>query len=465
MKRTSSMHNVPRGEGDINLSSLRTSWQEDTLSEDSYDLLRRDEEAFLHQSLSTPCLNVIERAEGPFLIDQDGRRTYDFHGNAVHQVGYGHPEVVKAVQEQLVQLPFSPRRYTNEQAVTLAERLLEIAPTPLSKVLFAPGATSAVGMALKLARIATGRHKTMSMWESFHGASLDALSVGGEAHFRRQIGPLLPGAIHIPPLSTYRPLWEGASLDDRQLAAYIEYTMEQDGEIGAFIMEPIRNTDVQLPSQAFMNKLRELCTKHGVQLIFDETATAFGRTGKWFAFQHYDVVPDMVIIGKGLGGGVFPMAGLLAADNLNVATDTSIGHYTHEKSPVGAAASLAMIHVIQQEQLLEKTATLSQLMREQLESLASRYEQIGDCRIIGLLCGVELVTDRNTKEKATNLAERVLYNCLSRGLSFKLSKGNVLQLCPPLTITKEQLLEALNLLELALQDEIEKETDSDASYT
>ncbi|WP_281659154.1 aspartate aminotransferase family protein [Halobacillus sp. Cin3] len=443
------MSKVFRGEGDINQSPLRQAWNEQ-LSDETTQMLHEDACFFLHQSLSTPCLDIIERADGAAFYNVEGKRYLDFHGNAVHHVGYQHPRVIEAMKQQLDTLSFSPRRYTNKPAIDLARRLAELAPDPLNKSLFAPGATSAIGMALKLARITTGKHKTVSMWESFHGASMDALSVGGEAHFRRQIGPLLPGAIHVPPIQNYRPNWEGAGLDDRQLASYIEYLFEQDADIGAFVMETVRNTDVQLPSQAFMKKIRTLCTEYDVKLIFDETTIGMGRTGRWFAFEHYDIVPDMVVLGKGLGGAVYPMAALLVDESLDAAKSTSLGHYTHEKSPLGATAAMTMIDVIHEERLLERLPVMETKMKARLEAWKQRFSLIGDVRHIGFLFAIELVTDRTTKEKAAGAAEAVLYHCLDHGLSFKISKRNVLQLCPPLNISDEDLDEALNVLEAAL---------------
>ncbi|KGP73805.1 aspartate aminotransferase family protein [Pontibacillus yanchengensis] len=442
-------NHVRHGEGDVNQSPLRSHWMA-SHQKDTTDWLQEDETYFLHQSLSTPCLDVLEGAQGATITTLEGKELYDFHGNAVHQVGFQHPHVIESMKKQLDTLSFSTRRYTNKPAIQLAKKLAELAPGSLSKSLFAPGATSAIGMALKLARIATGKHKTISMWESFHGASMDALSVGGEAHFRRQIGPLLPGVIHVPPIQTYRPLWEGASLDDRQLASYIEYILSQDEDIGAIVMETIRNTDVQIPSQAFMEKIRELCNTYNVKLIFDETAIGFGRTGTWFAFEQYNITPDMVVLGKGFGGAAFPMAALLADEALDIAHDTSLGHFTHEKSPVGAAASLATIEVMEQEQLLSKTKAFEHIMRERLEGMKNQFEIIGDVRGLGLLFAVELVQDRVTKQKATKEVEEMMYKCLELGLSFKVSKGNVLQLCPPLTITEQQLHEALDRLEASL---------------
>ena len=165
-------------EGDVNFSPQRKEWAKTHIGTKTQKLVDEDAEFFLHQSLSSPCLNVINKSEGVYLEDIQGRKIMDFHGNSVHQVGHGNPRVVNAIKDQLDQLPFCPRRYTNQTAIDLARKLAELAPGNLNKMLFAPGGTNAIGMALKLARYATGRHKTISMWDSFHGASLDAISIG-----------------------------------------------------------------------------------------------------------------------------------------------------------------------------------------------------------------------------------------------------------------------------------------------
>ena len=234
-----------RSEGDINLGGARAAWQREHINAETRALLDEDARRFLHQALSTPCLNVVERAEGIYLIDTTGRRIMDFHGNTVHQVGYGHPRVIEAVTRQLTTLPFSPRRYTNRCAIDLARRLGELAPGRLNKVLFAPSGTAAVGMALKLARHATGRHKTLSMWDAFHGASLDAISVGGEAIFRRDAGPLLPGTEHVPPPALAARFFGADGHAHERLADYIDYVLEVQGDVGAVIAEPVRWTTLE----------------------------------------------------------------------------------------------------------------------------------------------------------------------------------------------------------------------------
>ncbi|CAG5070598.1 Isoleucine 2-epimerase [Dyadobacter sp. CECT 9623] len=440
-----------RTEGDINLSSARREWYALISDAETVSYLHEDETHFLHQSLSTPCLDVLASCDGIYLTDVQGKTYMDFHGNNVHQLGYRNSYIVEKLKEQLDILPFSPRRYTNVPAIELAKKLCSLMPGDLNRVLFAPGGTSAISMALKLARVVTGKHKVISLWDSFHGASLDAISAGGELDFRKDMGPLMPGVERIPPPMTYRGPFSAAGNGDLPYADYLEYVIEKEGDIGAFLIETIRNTDVQIPSQEYWQKVRRICTKHNVLLILDEIPIAFGRTGKMFAFEHYDLEPDIVCLGKGLGGGIMPMAAIVARDSYNIAQNISLGHFTHEKSPLGSVAALAMFEYMEQNQILEKVMQDEEFMREELNGLKAKFPLIGDVRGIGLLWGIELVTNRETKEKAVKQAEIVMYECLKNGLSFKVSQGNVIQLSPPLIITRGQLKEALAILENALK--------------
>ena len=383
----------------------------------------------------------------------------DFHGNNVHQVGFANPEVIAAVKKQLDELAFCTRRYTNCRAIELAEKLASLAPGNLNKVLFAPGATSSTGMALKLARISTGRFKTLSAWDSFHGASLDALSIGGEATFREGLGPLLPGTEHILPVNNYRCMWGACNNCGLKCVEYIEFVLSKERDIGAIILETVRNTDVQIPQEGYYSAIRKLCDKYGVLLILDETAIALDRTGKMFAFENYNVEPDMVIIGKGLGGGILPLSALIVREKLDVAAHTAIGHYTHEKSPVGSAAAIAVIKYIEENNLLSKTLTMGQHLKKRLRTLAEKHATIGDIRGIGLLYAIELVKNPVTKEPATDVAEKVMYLCLERGLSFKVSQGNVLTLSPPLIISEKEIDWAVDIIDNAIGECCQKTED------
>ncbi|MHA2717450.1 aspartate aminotransferase family protein [Vibrio owensii] len=439
-----------RSEGDVNTTPARQAWNASMDDERTQALLKRDSEVFLHQAMSTPCLDTLEAAEGIYIQDATGKKYMDFHGNNVHQLGYGHPHVINRVQEQIAKLPFSPRRFTNETAIECAEKLTQICGGELNRVLFAPGGTSAVGMALKLARHITGNYKVVSLWDSFHGASLDAISVGGEACFRQGMGPLMAGVERIPPAVSYRGAFPVADGSDVHYADYLEYVIEKEGGVGAFIAEAVRNTDVQVPSKAYWKRIREICDKHNVMLIIDDIPNGMGRSGEWFTYQAYDIEPDMLCIGKGLGGGLVPIAAMVTKDKYNTAEQISMGHYTHEKSPIGCAAALATMEAIEQDGLLDKAKADSQFMREKLLEMKAKYPVIGDVRGIGMLWGIELVTDHENKARAYDEAEAVLYQCLNNGVSFKVSQGNVIQLSPPLIITREQLTEALAIFEEAI---------------
>lgn len=441
-----------RSEGDINTTSARRAWKEAIEDAPTQNLLQRDSQVFLHQAMSTPCLDSLESAEGIYLQDSAGKRYMDFHGNNVHQLGYGHPHVIQRVQQQMAKLPFSPRRFTHAIAVECAEKLTQICGGELNRVLFAPGGTSAIGMALKLARHVTGNYKVVSLWDSFHGASLDAIAVGGEACFRQGMGPLMAGVERIPPAVSYRGAFPSVDGSDVHYADYLEYVIEKEGGVGAFIAEAVRNTDVQVPSKAYWQRVREICDKHNVLLIIDDIPNGMGRSGEWFTHQAYSIEPDILCIGKGFGGGLVPIAAMITKDKFNNATDISMGHYTHEKSPIGCAAALATMEVIEQEGLLAKVKADSQFMREKLSAMQAKYPVIGDVRGIGLLWGVELVTNQQTKQRAFDEAETVLYQCLNNGLSFKVSQSNVIQLSPPLIISRQQLNDALAIFEQAIAD-------------
>jgi 4-aminobutyrate aminotransferase len=438
---------IPLSEGDVNLSSRRLEWQRKLIGTETAHWLEEDARYFLHQSLSTPCLDVLAGCKGAYLEDLGGRKFLDFHGNSVHQVGFGHPKVAEAIKRQIDMLPFCPRRFTNIPAIQLARRLAELAPGRLNKVLFAPGGSEAISMALKLARLVSGRFKTISMWDSFHGATLDAISVGGEALFRLGIGPLLPGTEHVPPPAPRQCIFGCNGECALRCADYIEMIMEREGDVAAVIAEPIRCTLAEVPPSSYWPRVREICDRHGVLLIFDEIPVCLGRTGALFACQAIGVTPDMLVIGKGLGGGFFPMAAIIVRDDLNVAGDFALGHFTHEKSPLGAAAALATLDVIEEQKLLQHVQTLGAYTLERLRDLQRRFALIGEVRGIGLQIAIELT---RAGSPARDEAEALMYAALGEGLSFKVSRGNVLTLTPPLTITREEMDRALGTLEHCL---------------
>ena len=452
-------------EGDVNQSPRRSQWQAQHLDASTRTLLARDSAAFLHQSVSTPCLSAIAKAQGIWIEDTAGRRYMDFHGNNVHHVGYAHPHVVAAVKQQLDTLSFAPRRFASDRAVELAEALgarFQALTGQAGKVLFTTGGSDAVEVALKLARMATGRFKTLSFWDSFHGAGFGASSVGGESLFRngRAVGPLLPGTEHVAPFGCYRCPYGHAvdahgqpQLERCQLAcaSMVRYVLEREGDVAAVIAEPARAVPF-VPPPGYWKAVREACHAHGTLLIFDEIPTGLGKTGRFFGCEHDDAAPDIVVLGKALGGGILPIAACIARADLDCAGAYAFGHYTHEKNPVTAAAALATLEVIEREQLVENAARVGAYAMARLQDMQQRHALIGDVRGRGLLLGLELVRDRATKIPANDAAERVLYAALSRGLSFKTTMGNVLTLTPPLITTEAQMAQALDILDACLAE-------------
>ena len=453
-----------QSEGDINSTPRRAAWQHDHLDAPTRALLARDSDAFLHQSVSTPCLNAIERAEGLWITDTAGRRYMDFHGNNVHHVGYAHPHVVAAIKAQLDDLSFAPRRYACNRSVELAETLgaqFQRLSGHAGRVLFTTGGSDAVEVAIKLARAATGRFKTLSFWDSFHGAGFGASSVGGESLFRGgRVGPLLPGTEHVAPFGCYRCAY-GHPVDDAgqpdlercrlACAGMVRYVLEREGDVAAVVAEPARAVPY-VPPPGYWQAVQEACRAHGTLLIFDEIPTGLGKTGRFFAAEHDGAKPDIVVLGKALGGGILPIAACVAREDLNVAGPWAYGHYTHEKNPVTAAAALATLEVIEREGLVEQAARVGAHALERLHALKDRHRLIGDVRGRGLLLGLELVTDRARKTPAGDAAEAVLYRALSRGLSFKTTMGNTLTLTPPLITTGEQMDQAIDILDACLTE-------------
>lgn len=449
------MPQIVHTEGESNTSEARKAWLRKSVGPKSSPLLKRDADVFLHQSLSSPCVSTIAKAEGIWIEDMEGRRYMDFHGNSVHHIGYGHPRLVAEIKAQLDDLPFAPRRFTNDPAVNLAEKLADIVPGDLGKVLFTTGGSDANEVALKIARAATGRFKTISFWDAFHGSGFGAASVGGEATFRSHIaGPLLSGTEHVAPFACYRCPYNHAGPETCGLACakMVDYVLEREGDVAAVIAEPMRAVPY-VPPPGFWKSVREACNRHGALLIMDEIPTGLGKTGKMFAFEHDEIIPDIVTLGKALGGGILPIAACVARRQLDVCGDFAIGHYTHEKNPVTARAALTTIQIIEDEGLVDRSAELGEHAMGRLMEELGNVPIVGDIRGRGLMFGIEIVDDRADKTPGNARAERIYYACLEAGLSYKISQGCVLTLSPPLTISKADLDQAIDIVVAAIKDE------------
>jgi len=442
---------MEREQGDINTTANRKKYWDRNLTGRAREIFEEDNKYFLHQSLSTPVLNVLSGAHGIYVEDMNGNRYIDMHGNGVHNAGFNTPEVMEAVKRQIDDgMTFCPRRYTNEPAVNLAKKLAAITPGDLCKSLFCPGGSEAIEMAITLAKQVTGNFKTISFWDSFHGAGFAAASVGGEEHFKGGMGPMMPGALHVEFPNYYRNPWgfEREEDVDAECLRQIELILEREPGVAAIIGEPISATPV-VPSRRYWQGVKELCEQYGALIIFDEIIEGFGRTGKMFASEHF-IVPDILVLGKSMGGGLVPFAGIITNACHDVCPKRSIGHYTHEKNALCSAAASAEIEYLEKNRIAEHAAELGKYAIQRLNALKSSHPLIGNIAGVGLHLGVDLVKDRKTKERAVDEAEIIMYKCMEKGLAFKTIEGNIVTLRPALIISKAEMDRAIDILDEAI---------------
>lgn len=439
---------IEREQGDVNTTQNRRKYWERNLSGSTKHWFEEDKTYFLHQSLSTPVLNVLSKTQGIYLKDLNGKKYIDMHGNGVHNAGFNNPLVIKAVKQQLeAGMTFCPRRYTNIPAIKLARKLAQITPGGLCRSLFCPGGSEAIEMALMLARQVSKHYKTISFWDSFHGAGFGSASIGGEEHFSSGFGPMIPGAFHVEFPNYYRNPWGYSSEADvdAECLRQMEMVFKRNPEIAAVIGEPISATPV-IPSSNYWQGVKQLCETYGAFLIFDEIIEGFGRTGKMFACEHF-LTPDILVLGKSLGGGLLPFAGIITHEKYNICHQRSIGHYTHEKNALCASAALAEIAYIEDKVLCVHSAKLGEYTLDRLNDLKEKHPLIGHVDGLGLHIGIDLVTDQKTKKRALDEAEIIMFKCLEKGLSFKTIEGNIITLRPSLVITKEEMDRALAILD------------------
>jgi len=382
---------------------------------DAADLVARDAAAFFRQRGSTPCLSALRAVGGSWLEDADGRRLLDLHGNTAHHLGHAHPRLVAALKAQLDALPFCPRRYTNEAAVALAEALLARWPGPPARVLFATGGSDAIEIALKLARVATGRHETVSLEGSYHGDGFGALGLGSARHDAR-LGPLLPGRHHVT------PYWIDAGRMLEEVRAALE-----GGRVAAVVAEPMRSS-CHVPPEGLWPEVRRLCDATGTKLIFDEIPSGLGKTGRFFAFEHFGIVPDAVVLGKALGGGIVPIAAVLADAAMDIAPELALGHYTHEKNPLTCRAAYETLRIIEEEGLVARAAVMGEALCREVRAATGLAP-----RGLGLLRVLPLPPAWDGASEAFAAA------ALEEGLSGTAKGRDGFGLSPPLTVTEEEI--------------------------
>jgi len=404
---------------------------------------------------------VVERGEGTRFWDAEGREFLDFHSMAcILNTGHNHPAVVEAICDQARRLVHCNSAYAmHETALRLAERLAALAPGGgARRVAFGLSGSDANDGAIKLARAATGRHRIVACLRSYHGNTYGALSLSAVSlSMRRGFGPELPGIHHVPFPDAYRMPGTDDEVAERCLAALRELlvTVAPADEVAAIVVEPIQgDAGTVVPPARWLTGVAELCAEHGILLVAEEVQTGVGRTGRWFASEHFGLEPDVLVVGKALGSGM-PVSALVARSELMDSWE-SPGHvFCTAANPVCCAAALATLDVVESEDLLANADAMGGRLRAGLEGLAAEHEAIGDVRGLGLMLGVDMVADRSTQERSRELAAAVVAGCLRRGLYLTFISGSVLRLVPPLTLGPEEVDRALAILEEALRDAVD----------
>ncbi len=407
---------------------------------------------------------IIDHAEGSFVFTEDGRRLLDFTSGQMSAIlGHSHPEIVETVRRQVAKLDHLFSGMLSRPVVDLARRLAETLPAPLEKALLLTTGAESNEAAVRMAKLVTGKHEIVSFARSWHGMTQAAASATYSAG-RRGYGPAAPGNFAIPAPDSYRPDFTDAdgNLDwRRQLDFGFELIDAQSvGSLAAFLAEPILSSGgIIEPPPGYFAALAGKCRERGMLLILDEAQTGLCRTGDWYAFERDGVVPDILTLSKTLGAGLPLAAVLTSAEIEREAHDRGFLFFTtHVSDPLPAAVGNTVLDVLARDRLDARALELGGVLRRGLEELASRHEVIGDIRGRGLLAGLELVVDRETKRSSDELGARVTSRCLELGLHMNIVQlpgmGGVFRIAPPLTASEEEISLGVSILDQAIGDAV-----------
>jgi taurine--2-oxoglutarate transaminase len=406
----------------------------------------------------------VAGAEGRYFWDYDGNRYLDFASQLVNvSIGHQHPKVVAAIVEQAQKLTTIGPPMAHETRSELARLLAEVTPGDLTMSFFTNGGAEANENAIKLARWYTGRHKVIARYRSYHGATAGAISLTGDPR-RWPAEPGIPGVVRMLDPYTYRcPAGHPEPCPVCSGGPHFEEILQYEGPhtVAAVIMETIVGTNgIIVPPDGYLQSIREVCDRHGIVLILDEVMAGFGRSGKWFGCEHWDVVPDILTVAKGINSGYVPLGAMIVNEKIAdwVRDKYFAGGLTYSGHVLACAAGVASIEAFKEEGIVENSAALGEVLGEELRKLAERHPSIGEVRGMGLFWGIELVRDRETREplvpfnaagEAFAPMASVMKAAMERGL-YLMTHWNVIIAAPPLTITREELDEGLAALDEAL---------------
>jgi taurine--2-oxoglutarate transaminase len=411
----------------------------------------------------------VAGGEGRYFWDYDGKRYLDFASQLVNlSLGHQHPRIVAAIKEQADKLCTIGPPMASEARSTLARLLAEVTPGDLTMSFFTNGGAEANENAIKLARWATGRHKIIARYRSYHGATAGAITLTGDPR-RWPAEPGIPGVVRMLDPYTYRcPAGHPDPCPVCSGAPHLEEILQYEGAhtVAAVILETVTGTNgIIVPPDGYLQSIRDVCDRHGILLICDEVMAGFGRTGKWFACDNWDVVPDILTVAKGINSGYVPLGAMVISKQLAdwVRDKPFSGGLTYSGHPLACASAVASIEVFREEGVVENAATQGKYLGQRLRALQEQHPSIGDVRGLGLFWGVELVRNRETREplvpfnaggEAAAPVARLTKAAQERGL-YLFVHWNVVLVAPPLTITRDELDEGVAILDdvLALADE------------
>lgn len=412
---------------------------------------------------------VVKRAEGVYFWDVDEKRYLDFNSMTMCvNIGHGNQRVIKAMQEQAAELPYAAPGMTTKIRALASKAVAEVTPGgKLSKVLFTLGGADSNENAIKLARGYTNRFKILTRYRSYHGATMGAMAATGDPRRHMWEPGTMPGVVHFLDPYRYRSTFHRTTPDiseeefTRDYLNHLEEIIRYEGPetIAAILMESVTGTNgIIIPPEGYMQGVRALCDKYGIVMIADEVMSGFGRTGKWFAIEHWNVVPDIITMAKGLTSAYAPLGAVAMKPEIAAAFDERVfeSGLTYTSHPVSLAAAAANIQALREDKIVENAAALGPELKRMLSDLGEAHPSVGDVRSIGLFGIVELVRDRKTKEpmapwngSSPEMAALKKY-CIEQGL-FLYTHWHTALIIPPLIITKEQLQEGMSVLDRALE--------------
>ena len=403
----------------------------------------------------------VEKAQGIYFWDTDGKRYIDFSSQLMNtNIGHQHPKVVKAIQDQAGKLCFVHPGNATEPRGLLGKKLAEVTPGNLKKTFFALGGAEANENAIKIARFYSGRNKILARYRSYHGATHGSIALTGD-YRRLAVEPAMPGSVHFLDPFCYRcPFGLEIKTCKRQCITHVEEVIKYEGadKIAAIIMEGVVGSNgLIIPPDDYWPRVREICDRNGILLISDEVMSGWGRTGKWFAVDNWNVVPDMITTAKGITSGYVPLGAVIVSEPIAKFFDDKylFAGLTYNGHALACAAALATIEVYEDDHLIENAAKVGKYLGEALEEIKARHPSVGDVRYIGLFSALELVTDRATKGIVPPAVMAEVGKVLRQNGLFTFilanNMGSMVFVVPPLCITREQLDEGLALVEKGLE--------------